>query len=248
MKLVTYRACVEAESRLGLVEGGLVVDVARLASAHGAVLAHRMLDFIDLGPTVVKALNEMADRSRTLWPAGVALPIENVKLLAPIPRPRKNIFGIGLNDVEHVEESSRTLDTSKDVVTADAIPDPHNLDLWLTVNGKEKQRANTRHLLFDIPTLIADISAGITLEPGDIIATGTPSGVGADRVPQEWLVAGRRGRGVCRRNRPHQKPSCLGELTRVSCAAAKGGRATPNVEADQFVPAEGWDRLLERSQ
>ena len=76
------------------------------------------------------------------------------------------------------------------IVTADEIPDPHGLDLWLTVNGQEKQRSNTRHMLFKVPVLIADLSAAMTLEPGDIIATGTPEGVGAGRTPQEWLWPG----------------------------------------------------------
>jgi 2-keto-4-pentenoate hydratase/2-oxohepta-3-ene-1,7-dioic acid hydratase in catechol pathway len=76
------------------------------------------------------------------------------------------------------------------VVTADEIPDPQVLDLWLTVNGEKKQGSNTRHMLFKVPFLISDISAGITLEPGDIIATGTPEGVGAGRKPQEWLWPG----------------------------------------------------------
>ena len=76
------------------------------------------------------------------------------------------------------------------IVTADEIPDPQVLDLWLTKNGEEKQRSNTRHMLFKVATLIADISAGITLEPGDIIATGTPEGVGAGRDPQEWMWPG----------------------------------------------------------
>ena len=73
---------------------------------------------------------------------------------------------------------------------ADEITDPHALDLWLTVNGVEKQRSNTRHMLFKVPLLIADISAAMTLEPGDIIETGTPEGVGAGRSPQEWLWPG----------------------------------------------------------
>jgi 2-keto-4-pentenoate hydratase/2-oxohepta-3-ene-1,7-dioic acid hydratase in catechol pathway len=76
------------------------------------------------------------------------------------------------------------------VVTADEIPDPQTLDLWLTVNGVEKQRSNTAFMLFKVDELIADISKGITLEPGDIIATGTPAGVGAGRDPQEWLGPG----------------------------------------------------------
>jgi 2-keto-4-pentenoate hydratase/2-oxohepta-3-ene-1,7-dioic acid hydratase in catechol pathway len=75
-------------------------------------------------------------------------------------------------------------------VTADEIEDPHGLDLSLSVNGHIKQNSNTRHMLFKVPQLIADISAGITLEPGDIIATGTPDGVGAGRTPQEWLWPG----------------------------------------------------------
>ena len=76
------------------------------------------------------------------------------------------------------------------IVTADEIPDPQALELWLTVNGVEKQRSNTRHMLFKVDDLIADISSAITLEPGDIIATGTPSGVGAGRTPQEWMWPG----------------------------------------------------------
>ena len=76
------------------------------------------------------------------------------------------------------------------IVTADEIPDPQNLKLWLTVNGVEKQNSNTAFMLFKVDELISDISQGITLEPGDIIATGTPAGVGAGRTPQEWLWPG----------------------------------------------------------
>lgn len=76
------------------------------------------------------------------------------------------------------------------VVTADAIADPMDLDLELRVNGVTKQKSNTRHMLFPIARLIADISSGMTLEPGDVIATGSPSGVGAGMVPPEFLLPG----------------------------------------------------------
>ncbi|MYV97549.1 fumarylacetoacetate hydrolase family protein [Streptomyces sp. SID3343] len=76
------------------------------------------------------------------------------------------------------------------VVTADAIADPHALDLSLRVNGDVKQKSNTRHMLFDIPRLIADISSGMTLEPGDVISTGSPSGVGAAQDPPQYLQPG----------------------------------------------------------
>jgi 2-keto-4-pentenoate hydratase/2-oxohepta-3-ene-1,7-dioic acid hydratase in catechol pathway len=76
------------------------------------------------------------------------------------------------------------------LVTKDEIENPHNLNLSLTVNGIEKQNSNTQFLLFNINDLINDLSTVFTLEPGDIIATGTPSGVGAGRSPQEWLHDG----------------------------------------------------------
>ncbi|AGW89001.1 MULTISPECIES: fumarylacetoacetate hydrolase family protein [Cupriavidus] len=283
MRLVTYRAEVAAAARLGAIVDGNVVDLARFGAAVGVDIPSTMLEFIDLGPEAVRSTSALLNECRGKLPFGVAVPASNVKLLAPIPRPRKNIWGIGLNYVEHVAESSRSLDTSKElpkepvifskppttvigpgdaiehnkeitqqmdwevelaviigtrgkgvkeadalnyvfgysvmidisardcrragqwiyskgqdtyapfgpvIVTADEIPDPHTLDLSLTVNGVTKQSSNTRHMLFKVPALIADISKGMALEPGDVIATGTPDGVGAGRTPQEWLWPG----------------------------------------------------------
>ena len=76
------------------------------------------------------------------------------------------------------------------IVTADAISDPHNLSISLTVNGELRQNGNTADMIFDIPTLIASLSQGMTLEPGDIIATGTPSGVGYAMDPPRFLTDG----------------------------------------------------------
>ncbi len=283
MRLVTYRTEVAAAGRLGAIVGDLVVDLFEFGMAIGQPLPDSMLDFIDMGPQAVKLTSQLLADYADELPLGVAVPLANVKLLAPIPRPRKNIFGIGLNYVEHVAESSRTLDTSAElpkepvifskppttiigpddaiehnknitqqmdwevelavimgtrakrvskedalkyvfgysvmidvsardcrragqwiyskgqdtyapfgpvIVTADEMTDPHNLNLSLTLNGVTKQSSNTKHLLFDINYLISDISAGITLEPGDIIASGTPEGVGAGRTPQEWMWPG----------------------------------------------------------
>ena len=91
-----------------------MIDLA-LLGAGGVALPDDMLSFIDLGPAALAQAARLLEQFRGTWPVGAALPQENVKLLAPIPRPRKNIFGIGLNYVEHVEESSRTLDTSADL-------------------------------------------------------------------------------------------------------------------------------------
>lgn len=283
MKLATYRKSVVEAGRLGLLKDGLVIDIEKLGSTTGMQFPSTMLELIDLGPDALSAIGRAVRETDENRPAGISLYEENVQLMAPIPRPRKNIFGIGLNYVEHVSESARSLDTSSDlpkepvvftkpptsvisngdpiqhnssmtqqldwevelavvigkratriskkdamshvfgysiindisardnrragqwifskgqdsycpfgpvIVTADEIQDPHNLDLWLKKNGEEKQRSNTKHLLFDIPTLISDISSGISLEPGDIIATGTPAGVGAGRTPQEWMWPG----------------------------------------------------------
>lgn len=76
------------------------------------------------------------------------------------------------------------------IVTADAISDPHQLSIGLKVNGEQRQDGTTADMIFDIPTLIASLSAGLTLEPGDIIATGTPSGVGYAMDPPRYLTSG----------------------------------------------------------
>jgi 2-keto-4-pentenoate hydratase/2-oxohepta-3-ene-1,7-dioic acid hydratase in catechol pathway len=283
MKLITYRANKISEARLGVIHNEQVVDVNKLGSTIGYQFPDSMLGLIDQGPDAISALSDALKERGGRMPPGIAIPEANVSLLAPIPTPRKNIFGIGLNYVEHVAESAKSLDTSKDlptkpvvfskpptavigtgdsiqhnskmtqqldwevelaviigkkatridvenamdhvfgysimndvsardnrragqwifskgqdtfapfgpcIVTADEISDPHNLNLWLKKNGIEKQNSNTKHLLFNIPTLISDLSSGMTLEPGDIIATGTPSGVGAGRDPQEWMWPG----------------------------------------------------------
>jgi acylpyruvate hydrolase len=76
------------------------------------------------------------------------------------------------------------------LVTADEVPDPHALDLRVTIGDEVLQNSNTRHLIFTIPHLIAYLSSVMTLEPGDVIASGTPAGGGAARNPKRWLRAG----------------------------------------------------------
>ena len=76
------------------------------------------------------------------------------------------------------------------LVTADEIPDVHNLDIDVRVNGEVKQHGNTGAMLFTIPEIIQELSVGMTLQPGDIISTGTPSGVGFARNPPQFLKPG----------------------------------------------------------
>ncbi|CAM3662700.1 hypothetical protein BOSP111201_19065 [Bordetella sputigena] len=76
------------------------------------------------------------------------------------------------------------------VVHKQAVADPHTLSIQLDVNGERRQDSNTADLLFKIPDIIAQLSAGMTLEAGDIIATGTPSGVGLGLVPPRYLQKG----------------------------------------------------------
>lgn len=76
------------------------------------------------------------------------------------------------------------------LVTKDEVPDPHQLELVMKINGEERQHSNTRNLIFSIPFLVAHISQVLTLEPGDVISTGTPSGSGAGRKPPVFLQPG----------------------------------------------------------
>lgn len=76
------------------------------------------------------------------------------------------------------------------IVTRDEITDPHNLRVSTVVNGETRQDGNTAQMIFDIPTLIASLSEGLTLNSGDILATGTPSGVGYAMEPPHFLKDG----------------------------------------------------------
>lgn len=76
------------------------------------------------------------------------------------------------------------------IVSADEIPDPHALDIKLSIGGKVLQHSNTRELIFKIPALIAHISSIVPLAPGDIISTGTPAGVGMGHNPPRWMRDG----------------------------------------------------------
>jgi 2-keto-4-pentenoate hydratase/2-oxohepta-3-ene-1,7-dioic acid hydratase in catechol pathway len=76
------------------------------------------------------------------------------------------------------------------IVSADEIADPHALDISTEINGETMQHSNTRNLIFQIPALIEYLSSVFTLEPGDIVSTGTPAGVGFSRNPPRWLKPG----------------------------------------------------------
>ncbi|MBM7691548.1 2-keto-4-pentenoate hydratase/2-oxohepta-3-ene-1,7-dioic acid hydratase in catechol pathway [Peribacillus deserti] len=78
------------------------------------------------------------------------------------------------------------------VVTHDEVGDPHNLDISLKLNGSLMQDSNTTQLIFTVPKIISFLSQSMTLKPGDIIATGTPPGVGMGRNPKIWLKKGDR--------------------------------------------------------
>ena len=77
------------------------------------------------------------------------------------------------------------------VVTKDEVPDPQNLNLWLQVDGKRYQNGNTRTMIFDVKTIVSYVSQFMSLQPGDIISTGTPPGVGMGIKPEPvWLKPG----------------------------------------------------------
>jgi len=76
------------------------------------------------------------------------------------------------------------------LVTADEVPDPQNLDLWLEVDGHRYQRSTTKHMIFPVARLVSYISGFMSLQPGDIISTGTPPGIGMGQRPPVYLRPG----------------------------------------------------------
>ncbi|MFW6457040.1 MAG: fumarylacetoacetate hydrolase family protein, partial [Planctomycetota bacterium] len=76
------------------------------------------------------------------------------------------------------------------MVTGDEIDDPHDLEIMCEVNGEVRQSSHTSQMIFDIPTTVAYLSQVFTLEPGDVVSTGTPAGVGVGQEPPAFLKKG----------------------------------------------------------
>lgn len=261
MKLLSYKY--NGQIQIGALLGEQIVPA-------GADLPGNMLDFLAAGEQARQALQKLIDAG------GKRLPLSDVQLLAPIPRPGK-LLGVGLNYADHIGETGMekpeyptfftkqstcviadgdaihvppvsdkvdyegelafvigrrckqvpveqahdviagyticndvtvrdwqqrtptwTLGKSFDthgplgpwLVTADEIADPHNLSLKTWVDDELRQNGNTREMIFNCYELIAYLTQVMTLEPGDVISTGTPAGVGVKMKPRGYLKPG----------------------------------------------------------
>jgi len=194
-----------------------VFCVGRNYLAHAEEGARARGEELKLPPVptfFTKAPTAIADPDATLhlsgavsqaydWEAELAAVIGTRCKDVPEERALEVVFGYtALNDVtgRDVQRATtqwfkgKTLDETCPIgpvlVTADEIGDPQTLDVKLRVNGVEKQNQNTSVMIFSVARCIAELSKGTTLEPGDIIATGTPEGVGFARTPPEYLADG----------------------------------------------------------
>lgn len=273
----------EDEQRVGLIfNEDLVIDLVEAQKERGESesIPWTLIECIDEGERFLELVLELEAWVKATQSTVSVFPLNEVKLLAPIPRPRKNIFCVGKNYAAHAIEMGSAADipeypmlfskapttvigpndeiephnhlTSEldyegeiaivigkkgkriakevamdyvfgymllnDVTARDLqrrhkqfllgksidtfcptgpwlthkslISDPSDLTLTTKVNGELRQTGYTKHFIFDIPTIIETISAGTTLEPGDIIATGTPAGVGNGFNPPKFLKQG----------------------------------------------------------
>ena len=249
---------------------GAVIEDSVVVATGALDCATDMISFLTAGPSALQALQDLIISGEQ------RLPLNSIKLLAPVPRPGK-FLGIGLNYADHIGETGMerpdyptfftkqstcviaygdaiqcpdisdkvdyegelafvigkrcrhvsveeaasviagyticndvtvrdwqarsptwTLGKSFDthgplgpwLVTADEISDPHNLSIKTWVDGELRQNANTREMLFNCFEQIAYLSQAMTLEPGDVITTGTPSGVGVKMKPRGYLKPG----------------------------------------------------------
>jgi 2-keto-4-pentenoate hydratase/2-oxohepta-3-ene-1,7-dioic acid hydratase in catechol pathway len=287
MKLLSFDSG-EDGAHVGVLLDERVLDLTVWLDTKQAMPRFDMLDLITMGEAGLRLVRHAVEAApEDLDVVEALLPLEEVRLLAPIPRPRKNVFCLGRNYAEHAAESTRawgedapppppqypaiftkaptsvigpyddipydanisteidwecelavvvgkegknigrdeafdyifgymvlndvsardvqkrhggqffkgksldgTCPTGPWIVTADEVGDPGDLQLWTRVNGEVKQHDTTRSMLLDVPGTIESLSFGMTLEPGDIIATGTPAGVGFARTPPEFLHPG----------------------------------------------------------
>jgi 2-keto-4-pentenoate hydratase/2-oxohepta-3-ene-1,7-dioic acid hydratase in catechol pathway len=279
MRLATYLA--DGRETIGVVIDDAVVEVGTaLAAAGNGSAPADMTALIAGGDDILAAVSAAVEKAGS----AARRPLASVRLLAPIPHPRKNVFCVGRNYKLHIEEGARargveptfptvpeffskppttvigpeadirldsgltkqldyevelaivisktcrdvepsaaddvifgytiandvtardlqrahgqwfkgkSLDTTLPcgpwIVTADEFGDPASHRLSLTVNGEGRQDSTIADMLFDCRQIVASLSAGLTLEPGDIICTGTPSGVGLGLSPQSFLKDG----------------------------------------------------------
>jgi 2-keto-4-pentenoate hydratase/2-oxohepta-3-ene-1,7-dioic acid hydratase in catechol pathway len=194
-----------------------VFCVGRNYLAHAEEGARALGKELDLPPVptfFTKAPTSIADPDATLnlsgtvsqkydWEAELAAVIGTRCKDVSEERALEVVFGYScLNDVSARDKqrattqwfAGKTLDDTCPLgpwlVTADEIGDPQKLDVSLRVNGETKQHASTSAMIFSVARIIAELSQGTTLEPGDVIATGTPDGVGFARTPPEFLKNG----------------------------------------------------------
>jgi acylpyruvate hydrolase len=159
------------------------------------------------GPNVL-----IGDTEPIPLPHGVTQLDHEVELAAVIGRRAKNVslddapgfvagysvfMDISARDVQYREKQwfrSKSFDGFGPfgpwLTTCDEVPDPHNLNIMLDVNGKTRQSSNTGQMIFNVFFLVHYLSQSMTLEPGDVISTGTPSGVGVFSTPQRFLEPG----------------------------------------------------------
>jgi 2-keto-4-pentenoate hydratase/2-oxohepta-3-ene-1,7-dioic acid hydratase in catechol pathway len=284
MKLATFTHA--EKTGVGIVDGARILDYAAACRKFGRGTAPAdMLELIAGGKSAMDQLKSAHDEAkRSPNDAALWVPLTQVQLKAPIPRPRKNVFCVGRNYKAHIEEGARALgrevvfpavpeffskppttvvghdadvqinasqmakldyevelafvigQTARDVpanaaldaifgytivndisvrdiqmrhgqwfkgkgldtscpmgpwiVTSDEFKNPSGHRISLRVNGQTRQDSNTADMLFGCAEIVASLSEGLTLEPGDVVATGTPSGVALGMTPQIWLKSG----------------------------------------------------------
>ena len=281
MRYVTFSVRNESTQQIGVVSNDRVIPLRKAFGAHWeGPFPSSLLEFIQIGPEAWRRMALLV--SSFQGKEGYSL--DEVRLHAPIPRPAKNVFCLGLNYVSHMEESARARgreikipevpvfftktptsvsgpydpipwdtavtkqvdyeaelgvvigiagkniprdkaldhvfgytiindvsarDLQKDhmqwfkgksldgfcpmgpwLVTADEFGDPQAKRIALRVNGVTKQSSTTANMIFTVAVTIESLAKGMTLEPGDIISTGTPEGVGLGRTPPEYLNDG----------------------------------------------------------
>lgn len=284
MKLATFTHA--EKTGVGIVDGAQILDYAAACRKFGRGTAPAdMLGLIAGGKPAMDQVKSVLDEAkRSPNDPGLWMPLTQVRLMAPIPRPRKNVFCVGRNYKAHIEEGARALGrevvfppvpeffskpptsvighdadvrinasqmakldyevelafvigpTARDVpvnaaldvifgytivndisvrdiqmrhgqwfkgkgldtscpmgpwiVTSDEFKNPSGHRISLRVNGQTRQDSNTADMLFGCAEIVASLSDGLTLEPGDVVATGTPSGVALGMTPQVWLKSG----------------------------------------------------------
>ena len=159
-----------------------------LLPTEGPILRPRGVNLhyeVELGIVIGKTLRDIDENDTQSWMSGIESYLLTIDMTGRNVQDEAKKKGLPWD----IAKGFDTFLPMSSIIPKSSIPDPHDIELYLSVNGETKQQGSTNLMIYQIPRIVSDISKVMTLHPGDIVLTGTPAGVGSV-VPGDVMRAG----------------------------------------------------------